>query len=99
MTSADYTSRGAVAEKHGRDACVARVTRGETHASREWPWMVTPGLRGAGTAQRNGHPGLARSRDCAAQCFSRSLRGRIHDGPESPLSNQAPEDKKIVLHE
>ncbi len=40
-------------EKHGRDACVARVAMGETHASREWPWMATPGLRGAGTAQRN----------------------------------------------
>jgi len=32
--------------------------------------MVTQGLRGAATAQRNGHPGLARSSDCAAQCAS-----------------------------
>jgi hypothetical protein len=39
---------------------------GETHASREWPRMATLGLRAAGTAQRNGHPGLARSRDRAA---------------------------------
>jgi hypothetical protein len=26
---------------------------GATHASRGWPWMVTQGLRAAGTAQRN----------------------------------------------
>jgi beta-phosphoglucomutase-like phosphatase (HAD superfamily) len=30
--------------------------------------MVTPGLRAAGIVQRNGHPGLARSRDSVAQC-------------------------------
>src|SRR6266481_2960063 len=52
----------------GCDACVARVTRGATHALRGWPWMDTQGLRGPGTAQRNGHPGLARSTECEAQC-------------------------------
>src|SRR5882672_3756320 len=30
--------------------------------------MVTQGLRAAGIAQRNGYPGLARSRDSVAQC-------------------------------
>src|SRR5260370_39118116 len=55
-----------------RRFCVARVAMGGTHASRGRPWMVAQGLRGAGTAQRNGHPGLARSRDCAAQCLSSS---------------------------
>src|SRR2546430_218747 len=30
------------------------ASSGATHASRGWPWMVTLGLRGAGTAQRNG---------------------------------------------
>jgi hypothetical protein len=58
-------------EKHGRDACVARVAR-------------------------DGHPGLARSRDCAAQCFSRSLHyGGIHGGPENPLPNPATEYKTL----
>jgi len=27
--------------------------QGATHASHGWPWMDTPGLRAAGTAQRN----------------------------------------------
>jgi hypothetical protein len=30
-------------------------------------------------------------------CFSRSLHGWIHGGPENPLSNPAPEDKEVVL--
>src|SRR5580704_17939020 len=36
-------------------ACLTNGRRheGATHASREWPWIATPGLRGAGTAQRN----------------------------------------------
>ena len=33
-----------------------REKQGATHASREWPWMATPGLRAAGTAQRNVFP-------------------------------------------
>jgi hypothetical protein len=45
--------------------------------------QVTLGLRGAGTAQRNVFP----------------ARLRIHGGPENPLPNTAPEDKKAVLHE
>ncbi|HMK84868.1 MAG TPA: hypothetical protein VK437_02825 [Steroidobacteraceae bacterium] len=61
-------------EKHGRDACVARVAM-------------------------NGHPGLARSRDCAAQCFSRSLQGGIDGGPENSLPKPAPSDKAAALHE
>src|SRR3984893_16106556 len=48
--------------------------------------MVTPGLRGAGTAQRNGHPGLARSRDSAAQwspraCAEQGLGSAMDAGP------------------
>jgi hypothetical protein len=31
------------------------VARGATHASHEWLWMATLGLRAAGTAQRNAH--------------------------------------------
>jgi hypothetical protein len=59
-------------EKHGRDACVARVAR-------------------------DGHPGLARSRDCAAQCFSRSFQGRIYSGPENPLPIPTAEHENVVL--
>ena len=47
----------------------------------------------------DGHPGLARSRDCAAQCFSRSLQGRIYGGPENPLPISAPEPEKVSLHD
>src|SRR6266403_339023 len=71
---------------HGRDACVPRVAMGATHALRGWPWMDTQGLRGAGTAQRNGHPGLARSRDCAAQW---PLRACAQQGLRSAMPQQA----------
>ena len=30
------------------------ASKGRTHAFDGWPWKVTPGLRDAGTAQRNG---------------------------------------------
>jgi hypothetical protein len=61
-------------EKHGRDACVARVAM-------------------------DGHSGLARSRDCAAQCFSRSLQGWIYGGPENALPISAPGHGKVIIHE
>ena len=34
-----------------------------THASRGWPWMATPGLRGAGTAQPNGFTAVRKTPD------------------------------------
>src|SRR6266404_2349452 len=71
---------------HGRNACVARVAMGATHALRGWPWMDTQGLRGAGTAQRNGHPGLAQSRDSAAQW---TLRACAQQGLRSAMPQQA----------
>ncbi|SRR6266478_6525330 len=52
------------------------------HALRGWPWMDTQGLREAGIAQRSGHPGLARSRDCVAQW--------IHGGPENACPVRPP---------
>ena len=46
--------------------------RGATHASHGWPWLATPGLRTAGTAQRN-VPRRRRARRClsAKHCFAR----------------------------
>ncbi|MGO9512612.1 MAG: hypothetical protein ACLP2F_03085, partial [Steroidobacteraceae bacterium] len=61
------------------------------HASYGWPWMATPGLREAGRAQRNGHPGLARSRDCVAQW--------IHGGPENTYLIQPWCMTMRILHE
>jgi hypothetical protein len=65
-----------------RDACVAPAAMGETHLVERVARVATPGLREAGIAQRNGHPGLGRSRDCVGQrdaCVARmatqGLRG------------------------
>ncbi len=62
--------------RDGCDACVSRVTRGETHASER--------------LAMDGQAGLARSRDCAAQwspraCAKRLTRldhGENHDGDQ-----------------
>ena len=69
------TARSVVERLKGRDACVARVAMGATHVSHGRTGMYAPGLSVAGNAQRNGHTGLARSRDCVAQCPERSRRG------------------------
>src|SRR6266478_6309383 len=69
------------------------VTRGATHASHEWPRAGR--MRPAGGHGRNacvarvamdGHPGLARSRDCAAQW---PLRACAQQGLRSAMPQQA----------
>src|SRR5882757_3630280 len=54
--------------------------------------MVTLGLRGAGIAKRNGHPGLARSRDCVP-----ALRGPGRFDPVGPRASasKSPAEKQI----
>jgi hypothetical protein len=54
--------------------------------------MATPGVRGAGTARRNGHSGLAREEGLRSAMGTPGLRGRreraarcIHGAPETPL--------------
>ena len=43
----------------------------------------------------DGHPGLARSRDCAAQCFSRSLQEGIDGGPENSFQSRRRRIKQL----
>jgi hypothetical protein len=49
---------------------------GATHASRGWPWMATPGLRAAGTAQRNVFPAASRDGFTAARKIPSQSRRR-----------------------
>ena len=56
-----------------------REKQGATHASRGWPGMATPGLRAAGTAQRNVFPaastdGFTAARQIPSQFRLRSMK-------------------------
>ncbi len=69
------------------------ASMGATHASRGWPWMDTLGLRGAGTAQRNGFtafrkihypiPPPAAKRVCTA--YARAQRASTANRPRISL--------------
>jgi hypothetical protein len=48
--------------KQGSSHATSGEAKGATHASHGWPRMVTQGLRAAGSAERNGDPGLQRCR-------------------------------------
>ena len=63
-------------EKHGRDACVARVAR-----------MATPGLRAAGTAQRNVFP--AASTDGFTAARKLPSQSRLRSMKKLPFANNA----------
>jgi len=54
MSGLDRSEAGAEALRAKAQKDLPAGPRGETHASNGWPWMATPGLRGAWTAQRDG---------------------------------------------
>src|ERR1700677_1022181 len=82
-------------EKHGLGACAERVRQGwRTPACRDAGLhrvaSFSRSLHGCDACvarvTRDGHPGLARSRDCVAQW--------IYGGPENSLPISAPEHEK-----
>ena len=49
------------------------ASMGATHASRGRPWMAAPGLREAGTAQRNGFTAVRKAPPQGPACVDRGV--------------------------